>query len=99
MGNSIEEQIKRILEQAPTIEDYLTPIRDQIALLEKQLAEAKTKPKRQAIKRELNKHLRYVSQAGSRNRQRRPSARQIRRQRAEEKKLACLVRKGDKNRS
>ena len=98
MDASIEEQIARILKDAPTAEDYLAPIRLQVAVLQKQLAEAKTNPKRRAISRQLKKHLRYLSGADNRDRQKRPSARQIRREKAEEKKLAWLVRKAGKNR-
>jgi hypothetical protein len=99
MSNSIEEQIASILESAPTVEDYLAPRRARIAELRKQLAEAKTRPKRQAIRRELNHHLRYVSQvtAGKR-RQKPPSRRGLRIQKATKKKLIWLARKADKDR-
>ena len=98
MDASIEEQIATILKHAPTAEDYLAPIRAEVAILQKQLAEAKTNPERRAISRKLKKHLQYLSHADNRDRQKRPSARQIRREKAEEKKLAWLVRKTGKNR-
>jgi hypothetical protein len=75
MSNSIEEQIASILESAPTVEDYLAPRRARIAELRKQLAEAKTRPKRQAIRRELNQHLRYVSQVTAGKRRQKPPSR------------------------
>ena len=99
MGDSIEEQIRKIQASAPTIEYYLAPRRARIAELQRELAKAKTRPKRQAISRELKKHIKYVSLTGSRKREKRPSARQLKRQKAEEEKLAWLVRKVDKNRA
>jgi hypothetical protein len=99
MASSIEEQFKAILQRAPAIGEYLNRSRARIAVLEAQLAAAKTTPKRKAIKRELNNHLRYVSQASYGNRQKRPSAHQLKKQKATEKKLRWLAGKADKNRS
>jgi len=99
MDDSIEERIARILKRTPTVEDYLAPIRARIGVLQKQLAQAKTRPKRQAIGRELNKHLRHVSQAESRNQQKRPSVRRIKKEKAEMEKLGWLVRKTAKSRA
>jgi hypothetical protein len=53
----IEEQISTILESAPTIEDHLLPHHAQIAKLKRELDEAKTNPKRQAIRRKLKRTL------------------------------------------
>jgi hypothetical protein len=64
MRDNIEEQIARIMADAPSVEDQLAPYREQIAILEKQLATAKTNRKRKAIHRELDKVQRHVSQFG-----------------------------------
>jgi hypothetical protein len=99
MSDSIEEQIAKILESASTVEDHLAPHRAQIAKLESELAEAKTNPQRRAIRRKLNMTIGYVKQVAGANKRKRPSARQIRRQKAGEKKLDWCVRKARKNRS
>jgi hypothetical protein len=97
MGDSIKEQIAAILASAPSMEDHVAPFLGQIAELQKQLAKAKTNPKRQAIRRELNKLRRYVSHVTAQKRPRRqpPSKRQLRRQKAAGKKLAWRARKED----
>jgi len=71
MGDSIEEQVAAILARAPSVEDHVAPFLGQIAELQKQLAKAKTNPKRQAIRRELNKLRRYVSHVTAQKRPRR----------------------------
>ena len=100
MGDSIEEQVAAILARAPSVEDHVAPFLGQIAELQKQLAKAKTNPKRQAIRRELNKLRRYVSHVTAQNRPRKqPSMRQLTRQKAAGKKLVWLARKKDTSRA
>ena len=99
MNDSIEEQIAKILESAPTVEDHLAPHRAQIAKLKSELAEAKTNPQRRAIRRKLNMTIRYVKQFAGANKRKRPSAGQLERQKAAEKKLDWCFRKACKNRS
>jgi len=100
MTDNIEEQIRRVVANAPTLNDHLAPFRSDIADLQAQLAKAKTNPQRQAIKRKLNKLLRYVSQATAGNkRKKKPSPRKLAIERGAEKKIRWLTRKPDKNRS
>jgi hypothetical protein len=64
MRDNIEEQIARIMADAPSVDDHLAPYREQIGILEKQWAAAKTNRKRQAISEELNKLRKHISQFG-----------------------------------
>jgi len=99
MSGSIEEQIAKILADAPTMEDHVAPFQEQISQLEKQFLAAKTNPKRKAILRELKKCRRYVSQCLSgKKSKRRQSQRQERQEKATERKLRWLARRLGKNR-
>jgi len=98
MNDNIEEQIAKIMADAPTIEDHLAPYRQQILELEKQLSATSglTNRKRQAIHRELNRHQHYVSQfTDGRKATAAASPRDIKKEKATAKKLQWLARKTD----
>jgi len=102
MSDNIEEQIAKIMADAPTIEDHLAPYRQRIAALESQLSARSglTNPKRKAIHRELNRHRQYVSQfIGGRKATAAASPREVKKEKATRKKLRWLGRKADQTRS
>ncbi len=55
MSDSIEEQIAKILASAPSVEDYLAPLRQQIVKLELDHAAAKTNKRRRTISNQLTR--------------------------------------------
>ena len=100
MNDNIEEQIAKIMADAPTIEDHLAPHRQQILELEKQLSATSglTNRKRQAIHRKLNRHRRYVSQfTDGRKATAAASPGDIKKEKAAKKKLQWLARNADRS--